>query len=280
MSDDEELASDKMQAWRKEKRPKIEMISAEQMEERLFGTNKDTDKTEKSRWRKYLTASNVVGVLAIAASVGFAIAGQNINRNYETLSAANLVQIEDLNEISQIDTQTLEQAQSTELIGATVDAVLQAAQEVADLQNAYAGMKISTVAKEGGGAEVVGAEELSANSDAIAAYFPTLDPSGVSGAWFTMWNQVDGTWVDAPVGSFVWQPSKLADMTGATTARVVWEAVDTETNELLAWAVGEWNNELGGFDELTLAMTSQGQAHQAWTDSGTLDGSDAEGEGN
>ena len=260
----------KVSTWAKTKYKRPEKIDAEDVLERQQEKREERQaKIESGQtWRSFITVSNVLGILAMIGAGIFAFFGTRASDQYDEDIALNKEIIASLEKnVSELDLTEGQEDESIEMSLEALDEAGIAAQKVAEIQNKYPTIKIVSVLQEDGSYDDQGVDELNALIDELMVYFPTLERSAAGRAWYVMSvKDESGQWQSAPAGSFEWRTGKSWTMTGPNSARVIWEARELENDYLLAWAVGNWNNSLGGFDSLSINTTHRGQVLQGATD--------------
>lgn len=272
---DETGEAEKPLSWRQkalawsESKTDLKKVTGEEIEAQW------EDRAEKKAEKKaagvkrysWLTVGNVVGVLALLGAVAFAYFGYQAQSRYESDFAFNEAVIAKAEEENQLLSAPYTESQEEEITATAaeaLDAATVAAIAVADLQNQFQNVHIYTVAREGGGADLVGGEELDIITQGLSEYF-LVDNSVISnGDWFPMETTEES--------GLSWATGKALTLTDTQKVRVVWEANETVTGDLLAWAVGEWDHEQGKFVTLLVGITSQGRDFMPGSDSGDLDG--------
>ena len=255
--------------WSQSKTERPQKVTPEEMGEKLDA--KFDSAVKKTGLDKNRSAGFFVRGFLIVA--GLAVAGfltysaNSLGDTYQVAHAENQERIVALTkQIADFDDthKDFEQVDNKKVL-TSVDDAQKVGQQVADLQNKYAGVQLRTEIVDGK-SELVGEKDLLDLKNkmrkllAPASYESGFDPST---QWISLSTDV-GTPNERPAeeGTYAWKVDNVLDPGDGFFIPVNWQLRDPQSNELLGFASGRFIAAENTFTNIKVWVTSQGAARQ------------------
>lgn len=269
----------RLRAWAKSPTTRRERVSAQEMAARLDAAIATRAERASVRAQDPAAPARTASRLRLALALAMALGAGVLAMSDSAAQAQVAAQVADLQrqkaEVSvqqdRVAATASEQAIDPKKAEAAMRAAKAAADQVADLQNQYHRVSVSTVTTPAGGAKVVGGEEVAEIRRQLeerfepAALAPDSD-FNPAGRWYTMWEHSEQGWAPADGASYQWSAQRVWTVRDAGTVDVVWTLTSTSDGAMLGWASGQFHPASGRIDHVVQALTAQGQSKVAPTD--------------